>query len=201
MFSRQHSATAFTRVLDMEMSAERSEHWRHRLLPVWRQRWALFWKKKKNRYCRERRGRERGSPWASPVPKSLILTSLISIRRHRLSSIIRLNRESTFSQPSKAYRTLSSAKKEPLESVIQAARSAGFFVFFFFFSKLGRWTPFIRRRVSVCVHAAWTHVFIKIQGRNLKLRSDVRKRMPHEMSAGNKNPARYAYWRRTTAAY
>lgn len=156
MFSRQHSATAFTRVLDMEMSAERSEHWRHRLLPVWRQRWALFWKK--NRYCRERRGRERGSPWASPVPKSLILTSLISIRRHRLSSIIRLNRESTFSQPSKAYRTLSSAKKEPLESVIQAARSAGFFVFFFFLvSWVGERHSYGEEYLCVCTQRERTY--------------------------------------------
>lgn len=31
VFSSQHSAAAFTRVLDMEMPAERSEHWRHRL--------------------------------------------------------------------------------------------------------------------------------------------------------------------------
>lgn len=77
--------------------------------------------KKKEKKKRDTVGRgegERGGvPEPPPVPKSLILTSLISIRRHRLSSIIRLNRESTFSQPSKAYRVLSSAKKKSLWKV------------------------------------------------------------------------------------
>lgn len=63
VFSSQHSAAAFTRVLDMEMPAERSEHWRHRLPVDARGELSVKKKeKKKKRYCRERRGRERGSP-------------------------------------------------------------------------------------------------------------------------------------------
>lgn len=54
-------------------------------------RWALCLKK----FLQTERGWG-GGPWAFAVPKSLILTCLISIHRHRLSSVIRLNKESTF---------------------------------------------------------------------------------------------------------
>lgn len=53
-------------------------------------RWALCFKKLLQIE------REGGGPWVFAVPKSLILTCLISIHRHRLSSVIRLNKESTF---------------------------------------------------------------------------------------------------------
>lgn len=94
----QHSAAAFTRVLDMEMLVQCSDH------VLTARTGGIFFLSDtraelsvlKKTLCQV--GRERGSPWASAVPKFLIQTSLISIHRHRLSSVIRLNTSKSLSR-------------------------------------------------------------------------------------------------------
>lgn len=142
-----------------------SAYWRH-LFPVWHKRWALCLKS----YCGI--GRERGSPWAFAVPKSLILTSLISIHRHRLSSIIRLNRESTFASRPKPIMCFHQPKRASGKRDTDCKECR-------FFSMLGRWewrTAFIwrvnrgERGVSVCMHKVCMQcecTYSHIQGTNL----------------------------------
>lgn len=56
--------------------------------------------------------REGESQSPAPSPKSLIQTSLISIHRHRVSSIIRLNRESDLAVQSLSRSFISQKKKK-----------------------------------------------------------------------------------------